>query len=196
MISADLVVEDPLSEAVMRKVIARANARLDIRSARMSGGFGQIRKNIRAYNKAAAFHPFVILTDLDRAECPATLIREWLGDEEKHERLIFRVAEKEVESWLMADRERFAALVGIQVNLVPGYPDQLADPKMTLLNLVSRSSNGKLKKAILPKGPGSSIGPGYNDILAGFATQQWRPDAASRNSSSLKRAIHAIKGLA
>ena len=179
----------------MRKVIAKSNPRIGIRSVRVSGGFGQIRKNIRAYNRAAAFHPFVVLTDLDRAECPVSLINEWLNGEEKHARLLFRVAEKEIESWLLADRERFAAFVGIQVNLIPGYPDQIVDPKAKLIDLVSRSPNGKIKKAVIPKGHGSSIGPGYNDVLSGFAAGQWRPEIASRNSGSLKRAVDAIRQL-
>ncbi|MDF2210039.1 hypothetical protein L1F28_15070 [Arthrospira platensis NCB002] len=42
---------------------------------------------------------YLVLTDLDKSECPLAIINEWLKSQPKHPNLLFRVAVKEVESW-------------------------------------------------------------------------------------------------
>lgn len=100
-IPVNLVFEDVLSEFAMRKLISEMD-RFVIGHSYSEGGSGYIKKNIRGFNEAARGCPFFILTDLDRVDCAPTLINDWFKIE-RHSNLIFRVAVREVETWVLAD---------------------------------------------------------------------------------------------
>jgi len=188
----ELVVEDELSEAVLKKTIWACAPTVQIGTTRITSGYGQIKKNLKAFNSLARIRPVVILTDQDVAECAPALIHDWFANITIEPGLKFRVATREVESWVMADRAQFAGFLGIHTNLVPAYPDQLDDPKKTLLQLAAGASS-RLRKALLPTGRTATIGPGYNDVLSEFVLATWNPTRAEANSDSLARAIAAIK---
>jgi hypothetical protein len=136
--------------------------------------------------------PYLVLTDLDQYECPLTIISHWL-DTPKHPNLIFRVAVREVEAWLLADREAFAAFLGIAVTLIPQDADAIADPKQTLINLARKSKNKTLREGIVPNSKTTAkIGRNYNGQLIPFVKQIWKVDSAIPNSSSLERAMKAL----
>jgi hypothetical protein len=189
----ELVVEDELSEALLKKVIVICAPKLVIGTIRVTNGFGQIKKNLKAFNNLAKIRPVVVLTDQDDAECAPSLIQEWMSDMTAESGLNLRVATREIESWVMADRTSFAAFLGVQVNLVPAYPDQIDDPKKKLLDLAAAASSRSLRKALLPSGSTARIGPGYNDALSDFVHSTWDPDRAQTNSESLARAIAAVR---
>jgi hypothetical protein len=120
------------------------------------------------------------------------LIANWLPGG-KDVRLLFRVAVRETESWLLADRYAFAELLGISVANVPDRPDDLNNPKATLLDLVRKSKRRDLKKDILPA-PGVSfpVGLGYNDQLSRFVRERWDSRKAAQSSPSLARAVARV----
>ncbi len=121
------------------------------------------------------------------------LINRWLKVP-KHENLIFRIAVREIESWLLAHREAFASFLGIQKTQIPLNPDELRDPKSFLLTLTKKSKKQSLKKAIVPAaGSTAKIGPDYNGVLISFVHNFWQVKEALKNSPSLKRAFSAIK---
>lgn len=156
-------------------------------------GSGYLKKNMRKFNKAARGIPFFVLTDLDQTDCPPKLINRWLTVP-KHDNLIFRIAVREIESWLLAHREAFASFLGIQKSQIPLSPDDLEDPKSFLLKLTKKSKKQSLKKAIVPAiGSTAKIGPDYNGVLISFVHNFWQVKEASKNSSSLNRAFSAIK---
>jgi hypothetical protein len=190
--TAELVVEDELSETLLKKLCSSANPNLEIGAVRNTSGFGQIKKNLAAFNNLARLKPVIVLTDLDKANCAVELMDEWFSGLMRHPRLTFRVAVREIESWVIADRERFARFLGIQINLVPPYPDQLEDPKKTVLQLAQASPSRSLKKALLPAGRTARIGPGYNDVMSEFVGSKWRAGVARSNSPSLHRAMTAV----
>jgi len=68
-----IAVEDPLSEAVLRKILICSNRPYIVGSCFNRGGFGYLKKNIRGFNNAAKGTPFLVLTDLDRTECAPVL---------------------------------------------------------------------------------------------------------------------------
>ena len=70
-------------------------------------GNGKIKRHIDGYNKASKFGYYFVITDLDNNDCAPSLIREWLPLKPNNQ-LFFRVAVREIESWLLADRENFA----------------------------------------------------------------------------------------
>jgi hypothetical protein len=190
-IPVQLVVEDPLSEAVVRRLLQDLPIAIGACYGRQ--GFGYIRKKIGAFNHAAKVCPFLVLTDLDTRECAAALIREWLP-QHRHPNLLFRVAVREVESWLLADPAGLAAFLGIASRIIPTDPDSLDDPKRTLIDLTRTSRKRDLREAIVPR-PGSTaaIGPDYNGALAGFVAQNWNPVEAGRRSDSLRRFRIAVE---
>ena len=127
-IPIQLAVEDDLSEAVLRKILSTSSRPYAVGTCYLGRGFGYLRKTIHGFNNAAKGTPFLVLTDLDQAECPPELIRTWL-QAPIHSNLLFRVAVREVEAWLLADQAGLARFLGIRRALVPQSVDAIPDPR-------------------------------------------------------------------
>lgn len=190
-IPINLAVEDILSEAVLRALLRRSERPYAVGRCYMRSGSGYIKKTINGFNNAAKGTPYLVLTDLDAVSCAPQLIRQWLPT--PHPNLIFRVAVREVEAWLMAHRTAFAKFLGIQPSLIPTNVDSLPDPKRTLIDLARRSPKSTLRSALIPP-PGSSRpqGPNYNAPLMEFAYTLWDPSAGMTQSISLKKAVETL----
>jgi len=193
-IPIQLAVEDDLSEAVLRRVLSDSGRPYAIGTCYLGCGFGYLRKTIRGFNNAAKGTPFLVLTDLDKTECPPELIGTWLP-EPIHPNLMFRVAVREVEAWLLADRVGIARFLGIRRVLVAQDADAIDDPKGYLIDLARRSPHRDLRMDIVPP-PGSTrrIGPNYNGRLTFFAQNRWNLSAAKQSSPSLMRTVEAVSG--
>jgi hypothetical protein len=77
-IPVNLAIEDVLSEAVLRVVIARRAQDLDVNTCLRCHGQGYLKKNIERFNEAARVVPFIVLADLDLIECAPDLVADWL----------------------------------------------------------------------------------------------------------------------
>jgi hypothetical protein len=157
-------------------------------------GFGKIKKNILAYNNAAKYGYFFVVTDLDKDkyECAPILINEWLPSRQNSQ-LIFRVAVREVESWLLADKKNFASFFSVSPDLIPLSPDIIPDPKQLVISLARKSRKQSIKEAIIPLDKYASIGPGYNHEFCDFINNHWNIASARRHSPSLEKAIRAFE---
>jgi len=188
-IPVHLAVEDDLSELVIRRLLIDTGRDYSVGNVFGRGGFGYLRSTARNWNAAAAAGtPILLLTDLDHHPCPSGLIEDWL-DVEPHANLVFRVAVREVESWLLADREGFAEFLGISDAVIPLQPDQIPDPKQSLVNLARRSRRRTLRESIVPRNGSTAVqGPDYNGCLGGFVRDHWNRHAALERSPSLGRA--------
>lgn len=155
-----------------------------------------MKRNVRKFNgMAAGTMPVFLPTDLDRGRCPARLRREWLPDSPADGRL-FRVAVREVESWLLADRDALAGFLGITVDLVPRNPDRIADPKTAFLGLTKRSRDRILREEILPApGAVSPAGLGYGSRFSRFVERNGRAERAAFHSPSWNRAWKRVREL-
>jgi hypothetical protein len=189
-IPINIVIEDDLSEAVVRRILNDFSI-FAIGYSYGKGGFGYIKQKLQAFNNAARGTPFIILVDLE-AECPPKQIREWLTMP-IHPNLVFRVAVNEVESWLLADRRGFASFLGINQETIPKNTDEIDYPKRYLIDLVRRSRKRGLREAIIPS-PNSTarVGPDYNGQLSFFVLNIWNIREAMLHSDSLQRAVNAI----
>lgn len=188
-----LVVEDELSRAVMERVLSSTGRGFTVKLPMVERGFGNIRRSVTKYRNASHWLPHVVLTDLDQAECPLALRQQW-GVAQLPASMLFRVAVRETEAWLLADRLGFASFAGIAANKVTSQPEHLADPKQTLINLVRRSRNRRLTAELVPAtGSALSIGPLYNERLGAFALHSWDVDAAKAASPSLNRTIDRLR---
>ena len=186
-------VEGPVDEAVLRRLIAHEGALL----ARTYGKRGKscIRKNLPGYNQAARFSPWVVLIDLDRdAECAPPLKDEWLPA--LSQLMCFRIAVREVEAWLLADREGMAKFLSIAQSRIPASPESLDNPKNVLVDLARRSRRKAIREDMVPRpGSGRSIGPAYTSRLIEFAYTFWRPEVAAHHADSLRRCCGCIQEL-
>lgn len=192
VIPIHLAVEDPVSEFVLKVMLQQSGRNYAIGSCFGRSGFGYLKKSINGFNNAAKGTPFLILTDLDQTDCPPLLINEWLSAP-KHNNLLLRIAVREVESWLLADRSAFAVFLGIRDELIPREPDELNDPKRLLVALASKSRKRKIRDAIVPtSGSTARIGPDYNSTLISYVLNNWNVREALKHSQSLNRAFTAI----
>ena len=190
LIPINLAVEDDLSEAVLRRIL---QTRYNVGVCYKRGGFGYLKKTIHGFNSASKGMPHIVLTDLDRGGCAPELIEKWLSVP-IHHNLLFRVAVREVESWVLADRDRFAKFLGIRKTLVPVNVDAIDGPKECLINLAMKSRKRELREDIVPiEGSTAKQGPDYNGRLIFFVEEFWNPYEAMHNSPSLERAIKAVE---
>jgi hypothetical protein len=177
LLSVALVAEDDLSMAVMNRLVAASGRPIEVSRRLVERGFGNIKRSVSKYRQASKVIPHVVLTDLDRAACPSALRAEW-GVADLPTSMLFRVAVRETESWLLGDRHG-----------LPQNPETLQDPKQSLINLVRRSRKRRLREELVPAhGSSASIGPLYNERLGEFVAQSWDIDAASQTCLSLQRA--------
>jgi hypothetical protein len=197
-------VEDPPSAAVARRIVEYANKKHGVFFRFKDGfpvdqhGYGNIIKKMPKLVEMAksGIHSFII-SDLDRAECAPARMRDWLN--QRYEirlkiptALIFRIAVREIESWIMADRENLASFIGIAAANFSKDPDMLPDPKQHLLNVIRQKGKKKWHQDMLPQSPTATIGPLYNEKICLFVKEHWNPTCAESISPSLARAIKAF----
>ncbi len=191
-IPINLAVEDALSETVLRRLLAAADRAFAVGTCYSESGYGYLKRTIAGFNAAARGTPFLVLTDLDRATCPSTLIREWLHTE-PHPNLLFRIARREVEAWLLAHADAMARFLRIRSGLIPRDPESLADPKRTLIDLAARSRSRDIRGDLVPPRGSSRVqGPDYNGRMAQFVNEHWDPAVAAASAESLRRALRAV----
>lgn len=192
-----LATEDELSEVVGQRLVSETAGHLHVCQTFRKRGFGYLKSNMQKFLEISRHTPLVLLTDLDRTECAPSLMKDWLGGRKRYPRFLFRVAVRETESWLLADREAIADFLGVSIGRLPTAPDTLLDPKADLLKLARSSKNRRLKQDLLPApGSTSKIGLGYNAVLGEFVRTQWSCERAVRHSPSLAKARYRINELA
>lgn len=190
-------VEGIVDEAVVRRLIEHVGAR----PGPVYGKSGKLKllKSIKGYNEAARHGPWIVLVDLDHdAECAPPFCAEWLPSVAP--RMCFRIAVREVEAWLLADREHLADFLRIPVSSIPLAPESIEDPKQTLVNMARRSRLRAIQKDMVPR-PESrrQVGPAYPSRLIEFVENRqkgWRPEVAAESSSSLSRCLQCLYRLA
>lgn len=191
------VVEGDIDEAVIRRLLEQ----ISIAGGAVYGRRGKewIRKNMGGFLNASRFSPWVILVDLDgEAECPPPIVSNWVPSP-KPQFLCFRVAVREIETWLMSDPETLSNFLYVARGRIPALPERLPDPKNEMVSLASRSRRRAVREDMCPRpGSGTRIGPAYASRLIEYAASQWRPVVAAENSDSLRRALvclERIRGL-
>ncbi len=195
----NLVVEDQLGEQMLRVLLAQSGRSFPIGAVYGKQGNNYLKRTLLAFNNAAKGMAYFVFTDLDDRPCATVLIEDWFNcsianyPERCTANLLFRIAVREVESWIMADRSAFAEFLGISVNKIPIQTDTIPDPKQFLLNLARSSRKKDLRQDIVPN-PGDSrqIGPDYNGRLSEFLHSSWQASAAELHSSSLAKARKVV----
>jgi len=187
-------VEGDIDQAVVQRLIQQAGAV----SGPVYGKNGKqtLRKNIKGYNNAANYSPWIVLADLNHeADCAPTLRQQWLNNPSQF--LCFRVAVREIESWLLADRENLSKFLRLSERRIPDNPEAVENPKEVMVHLARKSRLRAIREDMVPRpGSGRLIGPAYSSRLIEFVTGQrdsWRPEIASQASDSLNRCLICLR---
>src|SRR5581483_7564673 len=189
-------VEGLVDETLLRRICQHVGTSLGEVYGRK--GKAHILSRINGYNNSARFRHWVVLLDLDNdGACAAEVLREWLPAPAPMMRL--RIAVREIEAWLLGDRERLAAYLSVSLNHLSEDPECLADPKLELVNLARKSRRRAIREdMVLISGSGQPVGPAYTSRMIEFIQSPivgWRPDIAAVNSESLRRCIGALSDL-
>jgi len=189
-------VEGPVDEAVLRRLVIHVHATPG--SVYGKSGKTSLRRSIGKYNQAARRSSWLILVDLDHdADCAPALRASWLPNPERG--MCFRIVVREVEAWLLADPERFAAFLGIAISRVPRDPENIEDPKRFIVGLATHSRRRDIREDMVPRpGSGRAVGPAYTSRLIQYATDMnsgWRPDVAAGHADSLSRCLRSLRRL-
>jgi hypothetical protein len=189
-------VEGSLDEAVVRRLLAEVGAYVGPVYGKK--GKGHLQQRINGYNSAARYSPWIVLIDLDHdADCAPPLRASWLPD--PSENMCFRVAVREVEAWLLADRDRIAHFLSVAKARVPIEPEAEEHPKNVIVNLAASSRRRDIREDIVPRrGSGGAVGPAYTSRLIEYVQDQqsgWRPQVAADHSESLRRCIACLREL-
>jgi hypothetical protein len=200
--TVDILVEDRLSEAVLRRLIAEAPGKLRVGAAhpmrktweqQPGGGYGYIKKSLAGFNVRALTQPVIALVDADDRCCPPETISEWLGGASQHPNLVVRVAVREVEAWLLADRGGIADFLSVKESCLPRDTERIRDPKRYVVRLAARSRRSEVRNDIAPaRGTQATTGPYFTRALASFAGSLWDVAAAESQNASLRRARAAL----
>ncbi|MCK6485988.1 MAG: DUF4276 family protein [Phycisphaerae bacterium] len=187
-------VEGPLDEVVARRLVESVGA--SIANVYGRNGKPALLARIEGYNNAARFAPWFVLIDLDGdGDCAPPARARWLPNAAP--RMCFRIAVREVEAWLLADRTRFAQFLKVNQAWVVTDPETLPDPKQVVVNLARKSRNRAIREDIAPRpGSGRSVGPAYVSRMIEFVQRWWSPTDAARSAPSLERAMSCLRRLA
>jgi hypothetical protein len=186
-------VEGVVDEVVMRRLGDLVGRPLE--TVYVTEGAGNLFRRLPGFNAAAARAPWFVLADLDTVACAPELIRSRLPA--PNAQMVFRVAVREIEAWLMADRQMLARFLSVALSRLPLDPDAVENPKQTLVNIARRSRRGDIRRDMVPSlTSGRRVGPAYESRLIQFITGpdvQWRPEEAANFSDSLKRCVEALR---
>lgn len=194
MAYVNALVEGAVDEAVSTRLIAETGH--VIGTVYGKRGFGYVREKIAAFNNSAHTVRYLALVDLMDTPftCPPDVVSNWLPHPKGG--MLFRVVVREIESWIMADRDGIAEFLGIRSTKVPSNPELESDPKQTLVNLARRSRRKSVRDELVPR-PGSTAATGrlYSSALSRFVQTNWNVAKARACSPSLDRCMARLAAL-
>jgi hypothetical protein len=198
-----IAVEDDLSDAVLRRLLEHVRRGFQVRARYplpklphmkpQPSGYGYLRTNVQAFNKAATRAPHLLLTDLDVAVCAPELIQQWLGGT-PHPNFVLRVAVREVEAWLLADPDNMADFLRLTPKDLPSNVETVAHPKEEIVRLAALSPDAEIRESLVPRASSTATtGRLFTRCLTGYVRNLWDIDAAARNADSLLRTLRALR---
>lgn len=171
------------------------DAGLPITSDIDAGGKGNIDRELTKYCAMGRAMPLLVVRDLDHDEkCAGAFVAARKLHPTRWFR--FRLAVRELESWILADATGLARFLRVDAKWLPEQPDAEEDPTLTLL-AVARRAPATIRRALLPREGGTAVvGPLYEAKIIEFGEGTWNVARAARRSPSLRRARSALRALA
>jgi len=161
------------------------------------GGKSKVLARLEAYNQAAERMPWAVVVDLDHDFDDAGKASDaWLGSSGAAPLMAFGIAVREVESWLIADREALSDYLGVSIDRITEQPDSLDDPKQYLVNLARHSRLRTIRESLVPrKGSGASVGPLYASEIRRFGEGRLDVARACQRSASLREFVASVEAV-
>lgn len=159
-------------------------------------GCGYIKQKIKGFNRSARGIYYLTLVDLMDTDlsCPPEVMEEWLTHPEPN--MLFRVVVRELESWLLADRESIAEFLSVSLTRIPRNPEAIEDPKRELINIARHSRRPSVRRAIVPDaGSTAQVGRLYVSEMNIFINSHWNLAAARSHAPSLDKCMHRLESL-
>jgi len=159
-------------------------------------GMGYIQKRIAGFNGLARTMPVLALVDFmdTRIDCPPDMVHAWLPHREQG--MLLRAVVRELESWLLADRNGIAEYLKIPIVRVPENPESLNDPKATLIHLARGSRSSRIRVGLVPsQGSSATVGREYASRMIHFIRRSWDINRARMNAPSLDHCIRRLERL-
>lgn len=189
-----LVVEGDTDEAVLRRIANQLS--VEVFQVLGKQGKARILRTLPGINNSARSQPWFVLVDLNGdARCPGQFVRNHLSAPSQYMR--FRVAVRQVESWLLADHVGFSKFMGVRPAAMPPDPEEIQDSKRCVVDLAQRSRKSVVRDGMPPRpGSGRNTGGLYASLLIEFAREHWNLEAARLRSRSLDKAMGSLEELA
>ena len=192
-----IIAEDLVLESIARRIIKLFSGKYAIKMPPITvGGRGEIKVNVKKYNRAADNNRkiYLVLFDMDylpdMSKCPESEIKRMLGNMQKSTYLLLRAAVAESENWLIADWDSLCNFLSCpRSKLKRCKPDDTSDAKQTILKLARASRKRDIREGMVNSQNPNRQGKGYNYLMMKFISEKWNPDEAKKHSKSLKRTI-------
>jgi len=193
----DILVEGTLDLSISKRLLRHTG----LIPGRVFGQTGKtdVVSRLPRYNAAARYSPWFALCDLNGdAECAPLYKTQVLPNPSPW--MVFRIAVREVEAWLLADRKNFSAFLGVRMADLPMRAERVHNPKETVVRIARRSRYRRIREEIIPRaGSGATVGPGYTGTLAEFVGHpeqvRWDPAEAASRAPSLSSCLSALERL-
>jgi hypothetical protein len=130
----------------------------------------------------------LVLRDLDTEPCAVVLVRRLVP--EPLPTFCLRIAVREAEAWLIADRDGLARALGVAASCIPRDPEALPDPKNTLRQIAADARNRLVRTAFAGS---AQQAQGW---IAEFIQTKWSPHSAREYSISLDTTLRRLAALA
>jgi hypothetical protein len=198
VITVSIAVEGDTDVAAIKKILGSRSISVAAQGRFSTGGKGKLDAKLDGFNNAAAHAPWLVLRDSDQdyGDCPTAARQALLPIGTQNPMMCFRLAVRQLEAWLLADREAFADTFAVRASAIPADVEALPDPKSTLINLCRKSRRSSVRKGMAP--PARSlgrVGPEYVTLIQNYARDAWRPEIAAATAPSLARALRQIDRL-
>lgn len=140
------VVEGSIDRAVVRKLFAETGTQYG--TIYIQNGGGNLLKKLPAYNRSARFRPWFALCDLDQKPCAPSLHHDMIQifPEGKSPGLRICITVRAVEAWFMADGGPLALHLSIPQGKIPAKPEELNNPKRTMMDLARQSRSSAVRQ--------------------------------------------------
>jgi hypothetical protein len=183
-------VEGIVDEAVVRSLLSDVGRQ--VATVYVQGGKARVLSKLSGFNAAAIHSPWIVLVDLDQdAPCASEFVARELPTPAPH--MLFRVAVRQAEAWLMGDRDNLASYLRVARSRIPNDPETVPDAKEAMVNIARTSRDRHIQRDMVPAmGSGRKAGPNYAGRLIEFATKYWRPAIAAERVDSLSRCVYRV----
>lgn len=163
-------------------------------TAHVTGGVVSLMRRLPGFIAAAHHSAWIVQRDLDQdAACAPELLRDRALAGPPGLNLI--IAVRQTESWLLADRDRIAAFLGVRAGLVAEHPEMLASARDHVVSLARRSRQRAIRDGMVPReSSGRAVGAEYAGRMIEFASRHWQfDDAAQRAAPSLRTFVRRVQ---